>query len=76
MLKNTTTMEIQKIAYSVREVSELVGICERKIHYEIAKGKLRIARVGRRVLIRAAELDRWLSEAESQTGEGNNLCLE
>ncbi len=64
MQENATSMQHQKIAYSIREVSELVGICERKIHYEIEKGKLKIARIGRRVLVRANELDRWLSEAE------------
>lgn len=64
MQENATSMQHQKIAYSIREVSGLVGICERKIHYEIEKGNLKIARIGRRVLIRASELDRWLSEAE------------
>jgi len=64
MQLNTTKDKLQKMAYSVREVSELVGVCERKIHYEIEKGKLKIARIGRRVLIRAIEVDRWLSEAE------------
>jgi excisionase family DNA binding protein len=64
MQESATSMQSKKIAYSVRELSELVGICERKIHYEIEKGKLKIARIGRRVLIRASEVDRWLSEAE------------
>ena len=64
MQENATTMQHQKIAYSIREMSKLVGICERKIHYEIEKGNLKIARVGRRILIRAIEIDRWLSNAE------------
>ena len=64
MQENATSVQNRKIAYSVRELSELVGICERKIHYEIEKGKLKISRIGRRVLVRAAEVDRWLSEAE------------
>lgn len=66
MQENATLMQHQKIAYSVREVSELVGICERKIHYEIEKGKLKISRIGRRVLVRANEIDRWLQDAETQ----------
>ena len=64
MQESVTSMQHQKLAYSIREVSELVGICERKIHYEIEKGKLKIARIGRRILVRANEIDRWLSEAE------------
>lgn len=65
MQESVTLVQGKKIAYSIREVSQLVGICERKIHYEIEKGKLKIARIGRRVLVRATEVDRWLSEAES-----------
>jgi excisionase family DNA binding protein len=64
MQESVTLMQHKKLAYSIREVSELVGICERKIHYEIEKGKLKIARIGRRVLVRASEIDRWLTEAE------------
>lgn len=65
MQESVTLVQGKKIAYSIREVSQLVGICERKINYEIEKGKLKIARIGRRVLVRATEVDRWLSEAES-----------
>jgi excisionase family DNA binding protein len=64
MQESVTSMQDKKIAYSIRELSQLVGICERKIHYEIEQGKLKIARIGRRVLVRASEVDRWLSEAE------------
>ncbi len=61
---NTTHKHHERIAFSVREVSQLVGICERKIQSEIKKGKLRISRVGTRVLIRCDEVNRWLSESE------------
>ena len=64
MQESVTSVQNKKLAYSIRELSELVGICERKIHYEIEKGKLKIARIGRRVLVRSSEVDRWLSEAE------------
>lgn len=57
-------MQLQKIAYSIREMSKLVGICERKIYYEIEQGKLKISKIGRRNVVRAVEIDRWLSEAE------------
>lgn len=64
MQEDATLMQHQKIAYSVRELAKLVGVCERKIHYEIKQGKLNISRIGRRVLVRANEVDRWLMEAE------------
>jgi excisionase family DNA binding protein len=65
MQQNTTPVQYDKLAYSIRELSKLVGICERKIYYEIEQGKLKISRIGRRILIRANEIDRWLQEAES-----------
>ncbi|MEJ7860004.1 MAG: helix-turn-helix domain-containing protein [Pyrinomonadaceae bacterium] len=65
MQQNTTPVQHDKLAYSIRELSKLVGICERKIYYEIEQGKLKISRIGRRILIRANEIDRWLQEAES-----------
>lgn len=64
MQENTTSMQHQKIAYSIKQLSELVGLCERKIHYEIKEGKLKTSRIGRRVVIRNYEVDRWLKEAE------------
>lgn len=64
MQVSVTSMQLQKIAYSIREMSKLVGICERKIYYEIEQGKLKISKIGRRNVVRAVEIDRWLSEAE------------
>ncbi len=64
MQENVTSLQHKKLAYSIRELSKLVGICERKIHYEIEKEKLKISRIGRRILVRANEIDRWLKEAE------------
>ncbi len=49
-------MQHKKLAYSIRELSKQVGICERKIHYEIENGKLKISRIGRRILVRAMKL--------------------
>jgi excisionase family DNA binding protein len=65
MQENTTSMQHQKIAYSVKQLSELVGVCERKIHYEIKQGKLNISRIGRRVIIQSVDVDRWLNNSRS-----------
>lgn len=66
MQENTTSMQHQKIAYSVKQLSDLVGVCERKIHYEIKDGKLKTSRIGRRIVIQNYEVDRWLREAEGK----------
>jgi excisionase family DNA binding protein len=64
MQENATSVQLNKIAYSIKELSETVGICERKIYYEIEQGNLKISRIGRRILIKASEIDRWLNDAE------------
>lgn len=69
MQEKTTTMQYQRLAYSIRELSELVGICERKIHYEIEQKNLKPSRIGRRILIPAAEIERWLVAAQTQKQE-------
>ena len=64
MQESTTYIQHKKLAYSVKQLSELVGVCERKIHYEIKEGKLKTSRIGRRVLIPNYEVDRWLEAAQ------------
>jgi excisionase family DNA binding protein len=64
-MQETTTTQQKKLAYSVAETSNQTGICERKIWQAIKDGDLKVARIGRRVVIRASELDRWLAEAEN-----------
>jgi excisionase family DNA binding protein len=56
-------MEHQKIAYSIKQLAKLTGICERKIHSEIKQGKLKKSCIGSRVVIRATEVDKWLEKA-------------
>jgi excisionase family DNA binding protein len=65
-MQENVSMQSKKLAYSVKELSKLVGVCERKIHYEIQAGNLKTVRIGRRVLIRVGEIDRWLSKAEGE----------
>jgi len=58
-----------RIAYSVAEVADLVG-CSRGLIYRLAReGTLRTSRIGRRTVIRVAELDRFLA-AEMSGSEG------
>lgn len=69
MQENLSAIQHQKLGYSVAELSKLVGVCERKIWGEINDKKLQAARIGKRVVIRAAAVDAWLSQAEVQNGD-------
>jgi excisionase family DNA binding protein len=54
-----------KLAYSMREAAEAIGMCERSIWQAIKDGHLAAAKIGRSVRIRADELDRFLRDAEA-----------
>jgi|TARA_B100000519_G_scaffold161157_1_gene143176 excisionase family DNA binding protein len=47
---------------SVLEAAEYLTISERKIRYEIASGTLRVARIGRRIVVRLKDLDEHVEE--------------
>jgi excisionase family DNA binding protein len=47
---------MQRLAYSVKEAAEAVGVSPRTIVREIKRGNLRAARVSRRVVIPAESL--------------------
>ena len=72
MQEVTTSMQHQKLGYSVNELSQLTGICERKLWDEIKAGRLKAARFGRRVVVASREADKWLSEAANQPYEPIN----
>lgn len=69
-MKNDTYIthgQSNRLAVSIRELAAATGVCQRKIYQEISSGRLSITRIGRRVLIRMEEVDRWLRSAESST---------
>lgn len=66
MQENVTKMQHLKLAYSVPEVSKLTGVCERLIWQAVKDETLKSARFGRRVVISAKNLDRWLDDAASE----------
>jgi excisionase family DNA binding protein len=51
---------LMAIAFSVRVAAEQCGLSERTIHTAIKQGRLKIMRVGRRVLISPAALEDYL----------------
>jgi excisionase family DNA binding protein len=52
--------------YSVTETSKQLSISKGLLQQEIRAGRLRVARVGRRVLVPQESIDRWLARAMSR----------
>lgn len=57
-LRKTTVDMNSKVAWSLDDCSRASGLSTRKLRQMIDEGRLRVARVGRRVLIDPAELKR------------------
>jgi excisionase family DNA binding protein len=53
-------MEEHRLAYSKEEAARQLGVSRDSVTRAIAKGKIKIIRFGRRVLIPKAELERLL----------------
>ena len=50
----------QKLAYSVKEVRELIAISHSSIYREIGEGRLRTVKRGHRTMILASDLHDWV----------------
>jgi excisionase family DNA binding protein len=50
-----------KLAYSIKEVRELIAISHSSIYREIGEGRLRAVKRGNRTMILAADLQDWVS---------------
>ena len=58
-----------QLAYSPNEAAGLLSVSKAHVHRLIEAGKLRAVKLGRRLVIPAAELERLLSEQTSGTDE-------
>jgi excisionase family DNA binding protein len=58
-----------RLAYSLKEAAEAVGLSVRSLRYLVAAGKVGFCRVGRRVLIPHVELERLLRKASVKATE-------
>ncbi len=56
----TTINETNKIAYSVEETAERTSLSKAFLRLEIKRGKLKVKRFGRRVLIRDEDLREYI----------------
>lgn len=63
-----------KPAYSVEELCRFTSLGRSIIYQEIRRGHLKAVKLGRRTLILASEVERWLNtlpaSSPSSTGEG------
>lgn len=49
------------LAYSIKEASQQLGICERLMRELLKKNQVRSVRIGKRIVIPASELERLLA---------------
>ena len=55
----------QRLAYSISEFATKLGVSTGFLRLEAARRKLTLTRLGRRTLVRAEEVERYLKAAES-----------
>jgi excisionase family DNA binding protein len=60
------TFGLEKLAYSVEEAALLLGVSPNHLRNERTRGKLRFSKLGRRAVILATELRRYLEESSDQ----------
>lgn len=66
----TGTINENKLAFSIEEVAELTSLSKPFLRLEVTRGKLKIKRFGRRVLVLYADLQNYLSNG-SDAQENN-----
>ena len=58
----------RRAAFSICEVCNLLGVGRSRLYQEIREGRLRVIKLGRRTLIRAAEVEGYLDRLERVSG--------
>jgi excisionase family DNA binding protein len=58
-----------KIAYSLEEASEMLGVSKGHLRNENTRGKLKFLRSGRRILITSVEIHRYLESLSADNTE-------
>lgn len=74
----TESVSIQKIAWSLRDISEMTGLSIGFLRNEVRAARLKVKRFGRRVLVLDEELRRYLNhsgeEADSHASQIAQSC--
>ncbi len=55
-----------RAAYSIREFCSIVGVGRSRAYREIAAGRLKVLKCGKRTLVRATEVEAWLDRLEDE----------
>lgn len=64
--------EKPKLAYSVEEISEQTSLSKAFLRLEIKRGKLKVRRFGRRVIIRDEDLRDYIANGSDGAQLGSN----
>jgi excisionase family DNA binding protein len=62
-----------RLAYSIKEAAKAIGISRSSVYVEIAEGRLRVTKVGRRSLIFDADLNAWLASLREMRPANSKL---
>ena len=62
-------MENPKKTYSVSEAAEVLGVSQWLVREAIRRGEIRCARIGKRIIIPAAAIDRFLGTSDAQDAD-------
>ncbi len=73
MLEDMT--DLQKMAYSIDEVSRQTSLSKPFLRLEIKRGRLNAKHFGRRVLVLNQDLKNYLNKAEQTTQGGENELI-
>ena len=58
---------MQSVAIPIPKACERIGISRSKLYEMLNKREIQSVKIGRRRLVRVADLDRWLESLPSQT---------
>ena len=70
MLATESFVSRQELAVSVRRAAALLGVSEDSVYQKVRAGELPHKRLGRRIIIPRAALERWLDKADFWDADG------
>jgi excisionase family DNA binding protein len=59
----------ERLTYSVRETAQVLGLSRNSVYQGCLKGEIPSIRIGKRILIPKARLERLLGNSEARSGE-------
>lgn len=63
--KSTASARPERLAVSIREAGEMLGVCERTVYYMIERGEILSRKAGSRTLISLESLRRFMEGNEA-----------